>query len=94
VSEVGGAQASRHLLIGIGRVRARGNNGGGTLRHGRHVLDMRRPLGHFTEYVVGSGMGKVGVVFGPDTGRFGPWAQKQSCSPPNDQQNSIRVPSL
>ena len=46
--------------------------GAGALRHGRHVLDTCRPLGHFTEYVVGSDVGKVGAVFGPATGRFGP----------------------
>ena len=59
-----GAQASRPLPIGIGREEAHGNTGWGALRHGRHVPDTHRPLGHFTEYVVGSDVGKVGAVFG------------------------------
>ena len=36
--------------------------------HGGHALDTHRPLGHFTEHVAGSDVGKVGAIFGPATG--------------------------
>ena len=39
--------------------------------HGGHVLDMRHPLGHFTEHMTGSDVGKVGAVFwASDVGKF------------------------
>ena len=34
------------------------------LRHGHHIPNTCRPLGHFTEYVAGSDVGKVGTVLG------------------------------
>ena len=65
---------------------------GAQLRHGGHVLETCRPLGHVTEHVACNDVGKVGAIFGPATGLFAPWIQKQSCSPPDDLQNSLRVP--
>ena len=32
--------------------------------HGGHVPDMHCPLGHFTEHVAGSDVGKVGAKLG------------------------------
>ena len=63
-SEAGGAKASWPLPIGIGTAGACGNNGGGVLRHGRHVPDTRHPFGLFIEYAAGSDMGKVGAELG------------------------------
>jgi hypothetical protein len=40
------------------------SGGGGVLMHGGHVLDMHRPLGHFTEHVAGSEAISVGHDFG------------------------------
>ena len=51
-----------------GESRGTWQGGVGVLRHGRHIPDMRRPLRHFTEYVAGSDMGKVGTIFGLATG--------------------------
>ena len=60
---------------------------------GCHAPGTCRPFEHFTERMAGNGVAGVGGDFGLDMGRFGPWEQKQSCSPPDDQQNSLRMPS-
>ena len=60
--------------------------------HECHALDTCRPLRQFPEQVAVNDVGKVGAIFGLAMGRFGPWFQKQSCSPPNDLQNSLRAP--
>ena len=52
--------------------RACDNNGGA---HSRAW----RTRGHFIEHVAVDGVGAVGADFGPDRGRFGEWALKQSC---------------
>jgi hypothetical protein len=46
------------------------SGGGGVLMHGGHVLDTRRPLGHFTEHVAGSEAISVGHDSEPVAGRI------------------------
>jgi hypothetical protein len=54
-----------------------GSNGELELVHGRHVQDTRHPLRHFVGHMASNEV----VSVERDLGQFGPWAQKQSCSP-------------
>ena len=74
-----------------GHATAARGHGGARALHGGHALDTRRPLGHFTEHVAGSSVGKVGSRFGPFAGQIWTWAQKQSCSPHNALQFLFKV---
>ena len=58
--------------------------------HGGHIPNTHRPLGHFTEHVAGSDVGKVGAIIGPATGQFGEWALNEVCCTPDALQLCLR----
>ena len=60
--------------------------------HGGHALDTRRPLGHLTEHVAGSDVGKVERRFGLLPGRIRHWAINEVCTPRPALRFLFKVP--